>query len=112
MTRRRNDALRISDILRSVERLQELLSSGYETFSQSWMSQSAAIRELEIIGEAARETSSELRRRFPELGWARMGGFSSFAKHEYWRIRPELVWDAIKEMPRLRGRLRKVVPTE
>ena len=111
MTGRRNDALRLSDMLRSIERLHEVLSSGYEQFSSSWLSQSAAIRELEILGEAAGEISPLLRRQHPEVEWGRMRGLSSFAKHEYWRVKPELVWEAIAEMPALRERIRRIVPT-
>ena len=109
MTGRRSDALRLSDIFQSIERLQEVLDEGFDAFSRSWMSQSAVIRELEVIGESAGEVSSTVRRRHPEVGWERMRGFSFFAKHEYWRVRPELVWQAVKEMPTLRDRLRKVV---
>ena len=109
MTGARSDALRLSDILRSIERLEEVLKAGYEAFARSWMSQSAVVRELEIIGEAAGEISPALRKQHSDLKWTRMRGFSSFAKHEHWRVRPELVWDAVKEMPALRDRIRKVI---
>jgi uncharacterized protein with HEPN domain len=109
MTGRRGDALRLADIARSIERLQEVLAAGYDEFSRSWITQSAVVRELEIIGEAAGEVSVALRRKHTDVGWARMRGFSSFAKHEYWRVRPELLWDAVKEMPVLRDRIRKVI---
>ncbi len=108
MTGRRGDALRLSDISRSVERLMEVLEAGYDEFSRSWIRQSAVVRELEIIGEAAGEISPALRNRHADVGWGRMRGFSSFAKHKYWRVRPELLWDAMKEMPALRDRIRKV----
>ena len=109
MTGARSDALRLSDILRSIERLEEVLKAGYEAFAQSWMSQSAVVRELEIIGEAAGEISPALRKQHSDVAWTRMRGFSSFAKHEYWRVGPELVWDAVKEIPALRDRIRKVI---
>lgn len=99
----------MSDISRSIERLLEVLDAGYDDFSRSWISQSAVVRELEIIGEAAGEVSPALRKRHADVGWTRMRGFSSFAKHEYWRVRPELLWEAVKEMPALRDRIRKVV---
>jgi uncharacterized protein with HEPN domain len=104
------DATRLGDILRSAERLIEVLHLGYDSFAASWMSQSATIRELEIIGEAAGHVSSALRGKHPEIRWAQMRGFSSFAKHEYWRIDPELVWRAVTEMPALKEKLAKVSP--
>ena len=108
MTGRRADSVRISDILRSVERIEEVLWDGYEPFSKSWRSQSAVIRELEIVGEAAGAVSPSVRKQHPEVGWEKMRGFSSFAKHEYWRVNPELVWKAVEEMPSLRERIARV----
>ena len=109
MTGKRSDALRLSDILRSMERLEEMLDAGYDSFAKSWVSQSAVIRELEIIGEAAGDVSAGLRKQHVDVPWAEMRGFSSFAKHEYWKVKPELVWEAVKEMPSLRTRVRRVV---
>jgi uncharacterized protein with HEPN domain len=108
MTGGRNDALRLSDILRSSGRLEEILEAGFDAFSRSWVSQSAVIRELETIGEAAGDLSPALRKRHPDVRWEQMRGFSSFAKHEYWRVKPELVWEAVKEMPALRERIRRI----
>lgn len=110
MTDRLTDATRLSDILRSVERLVEVLNAGYDSFERSWLSQSATIRELEIIGEAAGHMSSQLRRKHPEVRWAEMRGFSSFAKHEDWRVDPKLVWTAVTEMPALKEKLARVSP--
>jgi uncharacterized protein with HEPN domain len=110
VTGRPTDATRLSDILRSAERLIEVLHLGYDSFAASWMSQSATIRELEIIGEAAGHVSPALRGKYPEIRWAQMRGFSSFAKHEYWRVDPKLVWRAVAEMPTLKVRLAKVAP--
>ncbi len=106
----RADAVRLNDILQSVTRLEELLRIGFETFAASRKDQSAAIRELEVIGEAAGHLSSVTRARYPDVEWARMRGFSSFAKHEYWRVNPVLVWKAIGEMPSLRRKLDRVLP--
>lgn len=110
MTGRPSDATRLSDILRSVERLEQVLRAGYDSFAASWLSQSATIRELEIIGEAAGHVSSSVRGKHPEIRWAQMRGFSSFAKHEYWRVDPRLVWKSVTEMPALKEKLAKVSP--
>ena len=95
MKGRRDDALQVSDLLRAAARLEGLLSAGYGPFARSWVSESAAIRELELIGEAAGQVSASVRRQHPEVAWAKMRGLSSFAKHEYWRVRPEPVGSAL-----------------
>jgi len=109
MTTGRADSARLSDILRSVERLEEVFRAGFDQFAASWLSQSAVVRELEIIGEAAGHLSAGLRGKHPEIAWAKMRGFSSFAKHEYWKIDPGLVWRAVAEMPTVKDKLTRVV---
>jgi uncharacterized protein with HEPN domain len=111
MTGRTSDATRLSDILRSVERLEEVLQQGWDSFAVSWMSQSATVRELEIIGEAAGHLSPSLRAKHPKIRWAQMRDFSSFAKHEYWRVDPKLLWKALAEVPDLKVRLARVIPS-
>jgi len=105
----RVDSARLSDILQSVERLEEVFRAGYDEFASSWLSQSAVVRELEIIGEAAGHLSAGLRGKHPEIAWAKMRGFSSFAKHKYWKIDPALVWKAMAEMPALKDMLVRVI---
>ena len=112
MSSRRADAIRLSDILRSAARLEEILHAGYAAFENSWQSQSAAIRELEVIGEAAGHISTTTRERYPGVRWTPMRGFGSLAKHEYWRVNPRLVWNAIGEMPALRLKLSRVLPPD
>ncbi|MGI0055116.1 MAG: HepT-like ribonuclease domain-containing protein [Thermoplasmata archaeon] len=109
MSARRGDAIRVADILRAASRIEEVLAAGYEAFSRSWLSQSAVIRELEVIGEAAGAASASLRKDHPEVEWTRMRGFASFAKHEYWRVDPSRVWKAVTEMPSLRGKIGRVL---
>jgi uncharacterized protein with HEPN domain len=112
MMGRRNDSQRLADILRSVSRVEEVLIGGYEDFARSWLIQSAVTRELEIIGEAAGEISPSTRKRHPEIEWEKMRGFSSFAKHEYWRVDPRRLWSSVEEMPSLKKRIGSVIPSQ
>jgi uncharacterized protein with HEPN domain len=110
MTVRRNDAQRVADVLRSESRLEEVLEGGYSEFAGSWLFQSAVTRELEVIGEAAGEVSSPTRKGHPEIEWEKMRDFSSFAKHEYWRMDPRRLWAAVEEVPSLKRKIGLVIP--
>lgn len=105
----RSDSLRLSDMLRSIERVDEIREAGYAAFAASWQPQSAVVRELEVIGEAAGAVSEATRSRHPEVEWKRMHGFSSFAKHEYWKVDPERLWRAVEEMPELKRAITRVI---
>jgi uncharacterized protein with HEPN domain len=69
-------------------------------------------RELEVIGEAAGEVSPLTRKRHPEIEWEKTRGFSSFAKHEFWRVDPMRLWKAVEEMPSLKKRIGLVTPPQ
>jgi len=105
---KRSDALRLSDMERAAALVDEILSLGRERFVQDPVVQDAVIRRLEILGEAAGHISDQTRRAFPSIEWSKMRGFSSFAKHEYWRVDVEKLWAAIEEIPKLRRELSRV----
>ena len=56
----------------------------------------AVIRCLEIIGEAARQTSSEVLSMYPQIPWPEVIGFRNQLIHNYRRINTQIVWDAVK----------------
>jgi len=102
---RRGDGLRIADILAAVDRLERTLAIGHERFLSEPDAFDAAVRRLEIVGEAAGKVSETTRGRHPEVPWQKMRGFASFAKHEYWKLRPDEVWRAVEAMPAIRRSL-------
>jgi uncharacterized protein with HEPN domain len=75
--------------------LEDVRKQGHQAFRSDVHLQAAAIRYLEIIGEAAGNLSASLRELHPEIPVRQMRGFASFAKHEYWRIDTERLWAAI-----------------
>ena len=102
---RRNDAVRIADLLTGAGRLEAILAAGPARFAKDPLLQDAALRRLEIVGEGAGHMSSEFRNRHPEIPWRAMRGFASLVKHEYWRVDLHLVWRAVEAMPAIRRSL-------
>ena len=70
--------------------------------------QDAAIRRLEIVGEAAGHVSKKLRDRYPDVPWSKMRRFASFAKHEYWRIDAARLWTALESMRSVRAEVSRI----
>lgn len=101
----RGDARRIADIIGAAIRLERAQERGREHFMSEPDALDAAVRRLEIIGEAAGKVSERTRARYPEVPWKKMRGFASFAKHEYWKLKPAEVWMAIEAMPAIRQSL-------
>jgi uncharacterized protein with HEPN domain len=82
----------------------------YEQFERSRLVQDAVIREIMIIGEAARHISSSLREANPEIPWSSIIGMSNILIHEYFEIDVPEVWKTVQaDLPVLKMQLSQVV---
>jgi uncharacterized protein with HEPN domain len=65
---------------------------------------------LEIIGEAARHISEELRTQHPEVPWREIIAFRNFVTHAYWGIKVERVWQIIEsDLPPLQVQVESIL---
>lgn len=56
----------------------------------------AAIRALEIVGEAARSVPDEIRIQSPDIPWARVIGMRNILAHDYMGTNPRVVFDTVR----------------
>ncbi|MDD4254234.1 MAG: DUF86 domain-containing protein [Methanofollis sp.] len=56
----------------------------------------AVVRLLEIIGEAAKLVSPDLREKHPEIPWSAMVGMRNRLIHGYFDVNYDVVWDTVK----------------
>lgn len=70
----RQDSERLRDILEAITRIEQYAEQGKEVFDQDQLIQVWIAYHLQMIGEAARATSEDLRLRFPQLPWAQVIG--------------------------------------
>ncbi len=56
----------------------------------------AVLRNLEIIGEAAKHLPQVVRREMPSIPWTKIAGMRDVLAHVYFGIDPEIVWDVIQ----------------
>ncbi|NCC41531.1 MAG: DUF86 domain-containing protein [Gammaproteobacteria bacterium] len=64
-------------------------------FEASDLHQSAILRKLEIIGEAAGQVSGEFRTAHPEIPWSAMIGMRSRLIHAYRMVQLDIVWHIV-----------------
>ena len=61
------------------------------------MAYDAVLRNLAVIGEAARSLSAETQAGFPETPWPSIVGLRNIVVHECFRVRPDLVLGIVNE---------------
>ncbi len=69
----------------------------------------ALVRVIEIIGEAARHVSDELKLNNPEIAWVDIIGMRNRLVHVYFCVDYDVVWDtATLYVPELLNQLKKI----
>jgi len=105
------DDARLADIVERIERILRATRGGAEEFQASEMIQDAVIRNLEVIGEAAKAITPRTRGRLPEVPWRDMARFRDLAIHQNGRILADEVWAiVIRDLPRIRRAISRTPP--
>lgn len=111
------DALRIGDylahILEAIARIDKYTEDIDEVgFLRNEMIQDAVLRNLEIIGEAARNierTAPEFAAQHPEIPWAVIYTMRNRIAHGYFQVDLEIVWRTVqRSLPELADAVAKL----
>ncbi|MCX6810048.1 MAG: DUF86 domain-containing protein [Candidatus Berkelbacteria bacterium] len=87
--------------------------AGKEHFLDNIYMQSAVIRQLEIIGEAAKRVSSDFKKAHPEVEWKKAAGMRDVLIHDYFGVDLKGVWGTITiHTPQLEKQLSKILENE
>lgn len=102
----KGDRLYITNILECIERIESYIAEGRDSFLQSRMVQDAVIRNFEVMGEATKRLSQELRSDNSDIPWRQMAGFRDMLIHDYSKIDVGEVWAVIdQDLPMIKPRL-------
>ena len=84
-----------------------------EQFQASGLHQDAILRQLTIVGEAAKRVSIEFRASHHEVPWRQISGFRDVVVHDYARVDLQEVWRIVQEdLPTLETLPEPLVPPE
>ena len=109
----RKDTIYLMHILDAVGKVNQYASVGYEEFMSHSHWQDAVIRQLEIIGEATKRLSEEIRDQHPDVSWRRIAGMRDVLIHDYMGVDLEAVWQVTQQnIPKLEAQIQDILKEE
>ncbi len=101
----KHDCVYLRHMLEAIEKIERYLAgTDYETFSRNDMMIDGVVRELEIIGEAARNLSAAFVEEHAEIPWRRMMAMRNILIHQYFGVNLKVVWDTChSNLPQLKS---------
>ena len=106
----KNDLAFIEHILDSIKAIKEF-SRGIRKVEliSSRLKQSAIVREIEIIGEAVKNLSEQLKSKYKNIEWREIAGTRDKMIHHYFGVDLNIVWNIIKkDLPVLRKKIKEI----
>ena len=108
---KKDDTIYVRHILDATERINEYLEGVTEAeFLQTGLLQDAVVRQLEIVGEATRNLSEELRTKHSDVPWREVIGLRNRIAHDYLNVDFQLVWEVVQyDLPILKSRVLQIL---
>ncbi len=100
----------LEDILEAALKIQRYTKNiSFKKFSENTLIADAVIRNLEIIGEAAKKIPAEIKEKNTGVEWKKMAGLRDILIHEYFGVNKEIIWDIAKnKVPALRKAINEI----
>jgi uncharacterized protein with HEPN domain len=95
---RRLPTLRLTDIIEAIEHVyHETADVTLDAFKADWRKRWLVERGIEIISEASRHLTHELKRRHPEIPWQKVAGVGNVLRHDYERTAADVLWHVARD---------------
>ena len=93
----KDDKTYLLHIFEAIEKIEKYIGTNIFTeFSNNDMMIDAVVRELEIIGEAARYLSESFQEQHQNIPWYKIKAMRNVLIHEYFGVNLKVVWDTCK----------------
>jgi len=85
-------------------------NASHEEFLRNRLLQDGVIRQLEVMGEAARNISEDLRNEHPQIPWRQMIGLRNRMIHAYFNVDLQIIWEIVKgDIPDLKQKMKQLL---
>jgi len=101
----------ISDAILRIEDYTEGLK--YEDFMKNNLVQAGVMREITVIGGAAKRLTRDIREKYSDIPWKKIAGMRDKLIHDYFGVDLDAVWDTVKkDIPLLKRQIEGVIEKE
>lgn len=88
----------LRDILAACDNISDFVGDmKYESFTGDKKTISAVLRELSVIGEAARKVTDDFRENHSEIPWEKIFGMRNKLIHDYMGVQLPIVWQTVQD---------------
>lgn len=107
---KKDPKINLAFTLECIELIEKYLKDIKEDqFLNSTQLQDAIIRRIELIGEAIKNISLEVKDKHPEIHWGRITGMRNILIHDYLGIDLKTTWQvATREIPELKNKILEI----
>lgn len=103
---KKDDRVYFLHIRDAIEWVAEYTTDGKDAFFADRKTQDAVVRNLEVIGEAVKHVSTELKAAHPDIPWQQIAGMRDKMIHEYFGVNLKVVWEVVaRDLRELKGKV-------
>jgi len=101
----------LEHIKESIDKIQSYTKDlSEEAFQESTLVQDAVVRQFEIIGEATKRLSDDIKQQYPEVPWKDMAGMRDVLVHDYINVEIDIVWKTVVDyLPSLLEQINEII---